>query len=750
MIWGIAAAASAAPDGAAIYRTLCASCHGPNGEGVAKKYDEALYGNRSVEALAKYIDRRMPEDDPEKCQGEDALAVAQWMYGAFYSPAARARLQPPRVELTRLTNEQYRQSVADLVGLFGGRPGAFAGGGLEGKYFNAEKMEERKEHLLDRIDPQIRLDAAVMDGIPKLKREAFSVTWSGSLFAPASGEYGIRVVTENGVRVFLNALPWTEKRPEVPVIEGWVSRGDAPRTEEARVPLVGGRPYPLRIAFLSYGQKTTSLRFEWKPPGGVWEEVPAENLSKAWAPTVAVADTAFPPDDASYGYERGSAISREWHEALVRSATGIAAGLMPELDRMAGTKPDAGDRPDKVKTFCTHFAQRAFRRPLSEEQRQDLLREFASNDLETAARRVLARVLCSPRFLYPALGGPSGKGYPAAATLALVLWDSLPDDALWQAAGAGQLETAEQVAAQASRMLADPRARLKVRGFFRHWLAFGKADRLAKDPQAYPGFDERLVADLRDSLERFVDEVAWGERSDYRELLLADFIYVNRRMADYYQLPPPPGDGFDKVSLPPEQRAGVLTHPYMLSALAYYKSSSPIHRGVFVTRNVLGRFLKPPPMAIEFMDDRFDPSLTMREKVTQLTEKPSCMACHEMINPLGFSLENFDATGRWRVQDAGKPVDPRSSYTTTTGTAVPLAGPRDLAQHAATSAEASGGFVRQFFQHAVKQAPDAYGSGTLARLHDEFAADNYHLRHLLVRIATTAALHQSPPTTTAR
>jgi hypothetical protein len=750
MLWIIAAVASAAPDGAVIYRDLCASCHGPNGEGVAKKYDEALYGKKSIEALAKYIDRNMPEEEPEKCVGEDALAVAQWIHGAFYSPEARARQAPPRIELTRLTNEQYRQSVADLVGSFAGRPGRFAGGGLEGKYFNAEKMEERKEHLLDRIDPQILLDTAIMDGIPKLKRGSFSVTWSGSLFAPESGEYGIRVVTENGVRVFLNALPWAEDRPEVPIIDGWVSRGETPRVEETRVPLVGGRPYPLRIQYLSYGQKSASLRFEWKPPGGVWELVPTDNLSKTWAPTVAVTATAFPPDDSSYGYERGSAVSREWHEAVVRSAIEIAAGVIPQLDRMAGTKANAGDRPDKVKAFCGRFAERAFRRPLSEEERQDLLKDFGTGDVEPAAHRAVVRVLCSPRFLYPALGGPAGKGFPVAANLALVLWDSLPDDALWQAAGAGQLQTPEQVTAQATRMLDDPRSRQKLQGFFRKWLAVGNSDRLAKDPQTYPGFDERLVADLRGSLERFVDDAVWGERSDYRDLLLADSIYVNRRMADYYGMPAPAGDGFTKVSLPPEQRAGVLTHPYMLASLAYYKSSSPIHRGVFVTRNVLGRFLKPPPMAIEFMDDRFDPKLTMREKVTQLTDKPTCMACHEMINPLGFSLENFDATGRWRVQDTGKPVDPSGAYTTTAGEVVKLAGPRDLANHAAASPEASIGFVRQLFQTAVKQAPDAYGTGTLTRLHGEFTADNYHLRHLLLRIATTAALHESPPASAAR
>ena len=97
--------------------------------------------------------------------------------------------------------------------------------------------------------------------------------------------------------------------------------------------------------------------------------------------------------------------------------------------------------------------------------------------------------------------------------------------------------------------------------------------------------------------------------------------------------------------------------PFLMSALAYHKNTSPIHRGVFITRNIVGRALKPPPAAIEFMDDRFDPSLTMREKVTELTRPAACMGCHSTINPLGFSLEHYDAVGRWRTVDEGVTID---------------------------------------------------------------------------------------------
>jgi hypothetical protein len=423
---------------------------------------------------------------------------------------------------------------------------------------------------------------------------------------------------------------------------------------------------------------------------------------------------------------------------------------MPVIDRLAGSKDGEGERPDKLREFCMRFAERAFRRPLDDELRKSLLKEFDGVDPEVATRRLIVRVMCSPRFLYPSLGGQAGDDHAVAASLALVMWDSLPDEELRKAAGEGKLRTPEQVGSQARRMLDDPRSRHKLRGFFHHWLAIGEADRLAKDAKAYPGFDEHLVADLRSSLERFVDDVVWSEQSDYRQLLLSDSLFVNRRIAGYYGLAAPEGGGFAKMTLPTEQRSGVFTHPYLLASLSYHKSTSPIHRGVFVTRNVLGRFLKPPPMAIEFMDDRFDPSLTMREKVTELTSKPSCMACHEMINPLGFSLENYDATGRWREKDGGKPVNPVSDYTTTDGDVIRLAGPRDLAKHAATSNEASEGFVRQFFQNAVKQAPDAYGIGTLTRLYGEFSANNCHIRNLLLRVATTAAMHESTQASASR
>jgi hypothetical protein len=318
-------------------------------------------------------------------------------------------------------------------------------------------------------------------------------------------------------------------------------------------------------------------------------------------------------------------------------------------------------------------------------------------------------------------------------------------------AARGELRTPEQIRVQAERMVQDPRTKAKVTDFFQHWLAMQETEDLSKDANAYPGFSTDIVADLRESLELFVDNVMWSDTSDFRQLILADTIMMNERLAKFYGVPGPTGSEFVPVKFDPAQRAGIITHPFILAMHSYHKSSSPIHRGVFLTRNVLGRFLKPPPQAIEFKEDRFDPSLTMREKVTQITNKTACMSCHVTINPLGFALENFDAVGRFRTTDAEKPINPVSDYVTSDGETVHLTGPRDLAQHTAESEDARRGFVRQMFHYMVKQPTLAYGGETLERLDGDFVANNTNMRKLLTDIATTATIPViEAPTTASR
>src|SRR5688500_10716176 len=179
-----------------------------------------------------------------------------------------------------------------------------------------------------------------------------------------------------------------------------------------------------------------------------------------------------------------------------------------------------------------------------------------------------------------------------------------------------------------------------------------------------------------------------------------------------------------------------IPRPLTSTLFPYTTLFRSIHRGVFLTRNIVGRALKPPPAAIEFMDDRFDPSLTMREKVTELTRPAACQGCHVVINPLGFSLENFDAVGRFRTIDNNKPIDATGDLLTSDGKTIRLTGPRDVARYAATSPEAHAAFIRQLFHYVVKQPEGAYGGDTLERLREEYVASELNIQRSIVEVAT--------------
>lgn len=737
--------------GQQIYADMCARCHGPNGEGVDNRYDEPLTGDLSIESLARLIDRTMPEDNEEALDAEGSAKVAEYIYHTFYSPEAHARNHPPRIDLVHLTNRQFRESVADLIGSFLSPVPPGEGTGLRAEYYESEGMNKKAAKKLEREDAVLSFDFGEGPPVEGCSAEQFSIAWNGSLLVRDTGFYEFRLTTPNGARLYLNrdlrpgdrnSRDDSAAKRQPALIDEWVSSGDEPRQSSARVFLLGGRSYPIRLDYFKFKEKRGSVSLEWKRPHGVWEVLQAPHISPAPATRVAVASTTFPPDDASQGYERGSAVSKGWLEAIAKAAIEISGEVVDRLGILAGSSEDSPNRAEELRAFGHKLAGRAFRRPLTDEERQRYVDSQFGEGLppEVSLKRVVMLVVKSPRFLYPEAGAPRDQ-WTVASRLALVLWDSLPDQPLLDAAARGELSSPDQVREQAVRMIADPRAKAKLREFFHRWLAFDRAHEINKDNAVFPGFDEQIVADLRDSLDAFVERVIWSESSDLRELLVADYLLLNDRLARFYGAEPPAGPGFQPVKFDPARRAGVFTHPYLLAALSYPRTTSPIHRGVFLTRNVLGRTLRPPPEAVAFIESEFDPTLTMREKVTELTRAGNCMTCHGTINSLGFALENYDAVGRWRTTDNNKPVNPVAEYVTTEGEVVPLQGPRDVANHAVTSAAARRGFINQLFQQTVKQPVRAFGRDALDRLDEEFARSGWNVRNLVVETAVMAALH---------
>jgi len=730
--------------GQQLYQKKCATCHGLAGEG-SKRYREPLVGDQPVAELAKVIAKTMPDNKPGTLSAEEAQQVAAYIHDAFYSAAARERNRPPRIELARLTVAQYRNAVADLIGSFRYVARLDERRGLRAEYYKGRNFRDR---VLERIDGEVHFDFGTDTPVPeKTEPHEFSIRWTGSLIAPETGSYEFVVHTEHAVRLWLNDL-------NRPLIDAWVKSGND--TEyKGSMALVGGRVYPMRLEYTKAKQgvddsKTnknkpppvkSSIALLWKQPHRAVDVVSSRNLAPVASAESFVIATPFPPDDRSYGWERGTAVSKEWDEATTEAALETAGYVVRRLNELAGTRDGAADRPAKARDFCRRFAERAFRRPLTEEQKQLFVdRQFeASGDVDIAVKRVVLLVLKSPRFLYREVGSKPDS-YDIAARLSFGLWDSLPDAELLSAAASGQLATRDQVVRQAERMLSDLRARTKLRQFLLTWLKVDHYPDIAKDAKRFPGFDAALVSNLRTSLELFLDDVVWDDRSDFRQLFLADQLHLNGRLARFYQVELPPDADFRRMELDADQRAGVLTHPYLMAAFAYPAESSPIHRGVFLARGVLGLALRPPPEAFTPLAADLHPTLTTRERVMLQTRSTNCMGCHGIINPLGFTLEHFDAVGRFRDTDHAKPIDATGLYQTRTGKTVSVTGARQLAEFLAGSEEVQQAFAEQLFHHLVQQSVKAYGVQTPIELRQSFAGSGFHIRKLAIETMARSAL----------
>ncbi|MEM9701967.1 MAG: DUF1588 domain-containing protein, partial [Planctomycetota bacterium] len=261
------------------------------------------------------------------------------------------------------------------------------------------------------------------------------------------------------------------------------------------------------------------------------------------------------------------------------------------------------------------------------------------------------------------------------------------------------------------------------------------------------------------SLELTIADALANDDAELTGLWNANHLFLNERLAELYkddlQDPGavPTGGSFAKLAVREDRRTGLLTHPLLMAGYAHHRVSSPIHRGVFVARKLLGRHLKPPKEAFSPLPEDFGDGLTTRERVAHQTADAACSACHNTINPLGFSLEQFDAIGRFRTTERlatktlegldVKPVDPAGVYPLPTGEEVTLRGAADLNKLVAESAEARTAFVERLFHHAVKQPTAAYGLTTRETLAEQFEANGTNIRAAFAAAATVAAL--GPP-----
>jgi hypothetical protein len=748
------------PDGGAIYREHCQSCHGEGGTGTDLP---PLVGDRSVSQLTRYIDDTMPEEDPEAVVGEEARAVAAFIHGAFYSPIAQDRMRPAREDLSRLTVRQHREVLADLLGSFE-RPtwSLTSERGLQASYYEGRNHDRRKL-VFERVDPRVNFDFGLEGPDPeRFEPQRFAIRWVGSIVPFETGEHEFIVRTAHSAKLTVNG-GWEDP----PLIDAYVKSGND--TEyRGRIFLLAGRSYPLRLEFSKANQgvnnedrevpTNASIELAWKPPHGIEETVPEHCLLPLQSQPVYVATTPFPPDDRSIGYERGTSISKEWFDAVSQVALETSAHILGRIDRLADCKRDDPKRSEKLQQFAATLAERAFRRPLTDDLRQRVVEQpFAeAPDLDAALTRSVYLALTSPRFLFRSLPDQTvqGDAFDTASRLSFGLWDSLPDETLREATERGQLASDAEITAQAERMLRDRRSRAKLHDFLLEWLGVDQPHDLLKDPSLFPRFTPRVAASMRTSLhlqlDALLDNVTSGRPADFRSLLTDTRVYLDHPLGEFYGVDVPRTRGYRPVALDEGQRAGILTHPYLLSLRAYADDTSPIHRGVFLTRNLLGNVLKPPPEAVAPVAADLHPGLTTRERVAQQTAPVGCQSCHIIINELGFSLESFDAVGRFRREEVAggmaRPIDASGSYVPREGDSVAFDGSRELAVFLATSPDCQEAFVQDLFHALAKQPVRAWGEDMLPHLQQRFTENGYDIRHLVVDIIKVTARPASEST----
>ena len=645
----------------------CLGCHGPEKKKADVDFSTVLelprfYENRKLwEKVAEVLTKReMPPDKKPQPHEADRAMLVQLIETGLAQFDCDSAVDPGRVTIRRLNRVEYNNTIRDLFGVDFKPAADFPLDEVGYGFDNIGDVLSLPPMLMEKYleaAEQITSKAILTEALPphptrRLKPPDFK---------PSNDNVG-----DNGEGVFAFT-----REGEAVLSEAFATPGPYRLRIRAWGDQAG--PDPARMAVKVGGQEVQVL------------DVPVTQ-DRAQTYEIDLAATGASAKELRLGYINNYVVNDhpdpklrgdrnlylQWVE-IVGPLDGPAPMAPESHRRIIPNPPNPGEERRVAAEILRKFASRAYRRPATASEVERLskfldIAKLEGGNFAAGIQLALQAVLTSPYFLFrweldPGRVQPEGvrslDGYELASRLSYFLWSSLPDDELFAAAAQGRLNTREELAAQVKRMLADPKAKALAENFGGQWLQIRNLE-ATPDPDTYPAFDAALRRSMVRETELFFEAMMREDRS-LRELISADFSFLNERLARHYGIDGVKGDEFRRVSLPASShRGGILTHASILTLTSNPTRTSPVNRGKWIMEQLLGTPPPQPPPGVPQLEnsEKAITSASLRARLEQHRAKPECATCHNKMDPLGFALENFDGIGAWRQKDGAFDIDP--------------------------------------------------------------------------------------------
>ena len=418
--------------------------------------------------------------------------------------------------------------------------------------------------------------------------------------------------------------------------------------------------------------------------------------------------------------------------------------------------PNPSEESSCAARILSNLERQAFRRPVTSKDLAPVMQFYnegrKNGTFESGIENALVAMLASTKFLYRAEPPPADakpgsvyrlNGTELASRLSFFLWSSVPDAELLRAAERGELSNPETLKRQVRRMLADPRAKTLTTNFAFEWLKVRDMAAMEPDPIIYPSFDAPLRAALRREMELFVESIFREDRGVV-DLLSANYTFVNERLAAHYGIQNIRGDEFRRVTLQDPNRFGLLGKGAIMMVTAYPNRTSPVLRGAYILENITGTPPSPPPPNVPAFKENKDgeKAKTIRQIMEAHRANPTCNACHGVMDPLGFSLENFDTIGSYRTMDryTREPID--TSGKLVDGTAVN--GPSDLRNALLRKPEQfAQTFTEKMMMYALGRGIEAFDMPEIRKIVRDTKSENYRFSSIVMGIVASPEFQSS-------